>query len=469
MEHLTLANIEAVCGGRLYGGKGLEEKEVACGVIDSRRMEKDGLFFAAVGEHVDGHKFIGQVFEKGALCVVTEKTPEEVEQEHGVPADNWGAYIRVKNTFDALKKIAAFYRQQLTIPVVGVTGSVGKTSTKEFVAAVLAQKYRVLKTEGNFNNEIGLPLTLLRIQKEHEVAVVEMGISEFGEMSRLGAMARPDICVITNIGQCHLENLHDRAGVFRAKTEIFDYLQPDGKVCLNMEDDMLKEVMEVSDHKVYHFGFSDGLLVKAYATDLESKGLFGSHANMHLDGESYPVDIPLPGEHMVLNAMAAATVGTLLELSVEEILRGIKSIKPVGGRSNVLQMAGRTVIDDCYNANPVSMKAAIDLLSMGEGRRVAILGDMFELGADSDAMHGEVGVYAVKKAVDVILCIGEKSRYMYEAARKAKKEEQEIYYFPTREKLLEKLPGLIKEGDTILVKASHGMGFDKVIEVLKDK
>lgn len=469
MEHLTLANIEAACGGRLYGGKGLEEKEVTCGVIDSRKIEKDGLFFAAVGEHVDGHKFIGQVFEKGALCVVTEKTPEKVEQEHGVPADNWGAYILVENTFEALKKIAAFYRQQLTIPVVGITGSVGKTSTKEFIAGVLAQKYRVLKTEGNFNNEIGIPLTLLRIQKEHEVAVVEMGISEFGEMSRLGAMARPDICVITNIGQCHLENLHDRAGVFRAKTEIFDYLQPDGKICLNVEDDMLKEVLEVSGHKVYHFGFSDGLSVKAYATDLESKGLFGSHANMHLDGESYPVDIPLPGEHMVLNAMAAATVGTLLGLSVEEILRGIKSIKPVGGRSNVLQMVGRTVIDDCYNANPVSMKAAIDLLSRGEGRRVAILGDMFELGADSDAMHSEVGEYAVKKAVDLILCAGENSRYMYEAARKAKSEEQEIYYFPTREELLEKLPGLIKEGDTILVKASHGMGFDKVIEALKDK
>lgn len=467
MKHLTLANIARACGGTLYGAAGMEEKEVTCGVIDSRKIEKDGLFFAAIGERVDGHKFIGQVFEKGAACVVTEKEPAAVEAEHGVPTDSWGAYILVKSTFEALKKIAAFYRQQLTIPVVGITGSVGKTSTKEFIAGVLAQKYQVLKTEGNFNNEIGLPLTLLRIQKEHEVAVVEMGISEFGEMSRLGEMAKPDVCVITNIGQCHLENLHDRAGVFKAKTEIFDYLQPEGSVCLNVEDDMLAAVENVNGKEVYHFGFSDGASVKAYATEIENLGLLGSRANMHLEGGMYPVEIPLPGRHMVLNAMAAATVGRLLGLSVEEIVEGMKNVKPVGGRSHIIQVAGKTVIDDCYNANPASMKAAIDLLTMGLGRKVAILGDMFELGENSDAMHGEVGAYAAEKAIDVICCVGENSRYMYEAALKGKKPTQEVYHFATRDQLLEELASLLKEQDTILVKASHGMEFDRVVEEIR--
>jgi len=467
MKQLTLVNIAEACGGKLCGGAGLEEKEVTCGVIDSRKIEKDGLFFAAVGEHVDGHKFIGQVFAKGAACVVTEKTPEEVEAEHGVLVNEWGPYILVESTFAALKKIAAFYRMQLSIPIVGITGSVGKTSTKEFIAGVLSRKFSVLKTEGNFNNEIGLPLTLLRIRAEHEVAVVEMGISEFGEMSRLGEMARPDICVITNIGQCHLENLHDRAGVFKAKTEVFDYLQADAEVCLNAEDDMLAEVKEVNGKSVHHFGFSVGESVMAYATEIESKGLFGSHANMHLEGAVYPVEVPLPGRHMVLNAMAAASVGKLLGLSVAEILEGIKSVQPVGGRSNVMQLADKTVIDDCYNANPVSMKAAIDLLTMGLGRKVAILGDMFELGENSDAMHGEVGAYAAEKEIDVICCVGENSRHMYEAAKAIQKPGQEIRYFTTREELLERLSEIVKALDTILVKASHGMGFDKVIEGLK--
>ena len=468
MKQLTLINIADACGGKLCGGAGLEEKEITCGVIDSRKIEKDGLFFAAVGEHVDGHKFIAQVFAKGAACVVTEKTPEAVEAEHGVPASEWGPYILVESTFSALKKIAVFYRKQLSIPIVGITGSVGKTSTKEFIAGVLEQKFSVLKTEGNFNNEIGLPLTLLRIKEEHEVAVVEMGISEFGEMSRLGEMARPDICVITNIGQCHLENLHDRAGVFKAKTEVFDYLQPDAEVCLNAEDDMLAVVKEVNGRDVHHFGFSKGESVMAYATEVESKGLFGSHANMHLEGEVYPVDVPLPGRHMVLNAMAAATVGKLLGLSVTEILEGIKSVQPVGGRSNVMQLADKTVIDDCYNANPVSMKAAIDLLTMGLERKVAILGDMFELGENSDAMHGEVGTYAAEKGIDVICCVGENSLHMYEAAKEVQKPGQEILYFATREELLKKLSETVKSGDTILVKASHGMGFDKVIEMIKE-
>lgn len=497
MHNMTLQNMADACNGALHCNEEIRNREITCAVIDSRKIEQGGLFFATKGEKVDGHRFIGQVFEKGALCVVTEKTPEQVRAECEVPLESWGAYILVEDTFAALKQIAAFYREQLTIPVVGITGSVGKTSTKEFIAGVLSVHYNVLKTEGNFNNEVGLPLTLLRIRREHEAAVVEMGISDFGEMSRLGSMARPNICVITNIGQCHLENLHDRAGIFKAKTEIFDYLSEDGEVCLNGEDDMLTAVGEVNGKAVHHFGLSENAGLEVYATDVENLGLLGSRAVMHIcrnranthigNQETCtdlvcPIEIPLPGQHMVINAMAAAQVGKLLGLTVEEIKEGIMSVKPVGGRSNILKLADKIVIDDCYNANPVSMKAALELLKTATGRKVAVMGDMFELGENSDAMHAEVGTYAVEQGIDVVCCVGENSRHMYEAAMAAvvvdtistgdkngevTEPNSSIYYFATREDLLGKLSDILQPGDTILVKASHGMGFDKVVEILK--
>ncbi len=480
MQNMTLYNIAEACCGRLLRGAlaaGDAKREITCAEIDSRKMMAGGLFFAAKGEKVDGHRFIGQVFEKGALCVVTEKTPEQVEEEHGVPAASWGFYILVENTFTALRGIAAFYRKQLSVPVVGITGSVGKTSTKEFIAGVLSAKYQVLKTEGNFNNGIGLPLTLLRIRREHEAAVVEMGISDFGEMSRLGEMARPDICVITNIGQCHLETLHDRAGILKAKTEVFHYMQEDGEVCLNGDDDLLSMIQTVNGKAVHHFGISETEGFEVFATDIENLGLAGSRAVMHIGGslltkshkpeESYPVEITLPGQHMVINAMAAAMVGRLLGLQVEEIQRGIKSVEPVGGRSHIVRLAKRTVIDDCYNANPVSMKAALDLLSGALGRKIAILGDMFELGNHSDKMHEEVGAYAVEKEIDAVFCVGESARFMYDAALVRYDGMQDIRYFAAKEELLESLPDLVLEGDTILVKASHGMGFAEIVEALK--
>lgn len=481
MRNMTPENMAAACGGKLLYGAAADVhdagREITCAEIDSRRAIEGGLFFAARGEKVDGHKFIGQVFAKGALCVVTEKTPEQVEEEHGVPAKMWGFYILVEDTFTALRGIAAFYRRQLSIPVVGITGSVGKTSTKEFIAGVLSAKYRVLKTEGNFNNGVGLPLTLLRIRREHEAAVVEMGISDFGEMSRLGEMAMPNICVITNIGQCHLETLHSREGILKAKTEIFHYMQADGEVCLNGDDDLLSMIQTVNHKAVHHFGISETEGFEVFATDIENLGLSGSRALMHIGGslrsqshnaeEIYPVEIPLPGQHMVINAMAAAMVGRLLGLGAEEIQKGMKGVEPVGGRSHIVRLQDKTVIDDCYNANPVSMKAALDLLSGALGRRVAILGDMFELGNNSDRMHEEIGAYAVEKEIDAIFCVGESARLIYDGALVKYDGAQDIRYFADKEELLESLPELVFGGDTILVKASHGMGFAGIVEALK--
>ncbi len=475
MMDLTLYEIEKASGGTLVLQGATGESQVSSVVLDSRLVTEKGVFLATVGERVDGHRFIADVFEKGASLVITEKTPKQVEAEHGISANQWGSYLLVKDSFQALKGIGEFYRSKLTIPVVGITGSVGKTSTKEFIAGVLSEKYQVLKTEGNYNNEIGVPLTLLRIREEHEVAVVEMGISDFGEMHRLSKMARPNICVITNIGQCHLENLKNRDGVLKAKTEIFDFMAPDGEVCLNGEDDKLRTVKEVNGRKTHFFGLGE-FPEDIYADRIQEKGLWGTDAVLHIKDAEVMIEVPIPGIHMVTNAAAAASVASILGLSEEQIAEGIKQVSAIGGRNNLIRLSKYTLIDDCYNANPVSMKAAIDLLTMADTMKVAILGDMFELGSNSDAMHAEVGSYAVQKGIDRIYCVGENSRHMYEGAlqmiSQSRESGQVILHYDTKEELLaefmQQQDNLIPQGSTVLVKASHGMAFAEVLDYLKN-
>lgn len=464
MKNLTLKNIAEACGGKLYGRReGLDAKEAEGVVLDSRLVESGYLFIATKGERVDGHSFIPQVLQKGAVGVVCEKLPEVREEKD--------CFILVEDSFQALKDIAGFYREQLDLTVVGITGSVGKTSTKECIASVLAEKYKVLKTEGNFNNEVGLPLTILKIRDYHEAAVVEMGISDFGEMHRLSKIARPDICVLTNIGQCHLENLKSRQGILKAKTEIFDFMKEDGLVCLNGDDDMLATIAEVKGRRPMTFGRRESNRV--YAEYVENKGLFGSRAAVHMDDEAFDMDIPLPGEHMVYNALAAVCVGSLLGLTREEMQNGIAKVETVSGRSHILRLKDRVVIDDCYNANPVSVCAAIDLLNTALSRKAAILGDMFELGEKEKEMHAEVGTYAVERGIDVLVFVGALAECMYESAVKTAdrqgRSKERIYYFKEKKEFLEKRGEILQKGDTILVKASHGMAFQEIVESLKSE
>ncbi|MCM1128017.1 MAG: UDP-N-acetylmuramoyl-tripeptide--D-alanyl-D-alanine ligase [Lachnospiraceae bacterium] len=461
MKNMTLENIAKACGGALYHAESQPEadREASCVVIDSRKMEPGGIFVAAKGERVDGHSFIPAAGQMGALGVVCERHPEDCR----VP------YILVQDSFTALKEIAEFYRKQLTIPVVGITGSVGKTSTKEFIASVLSRKYRVLKTQGNFNNEVGLPLTVLSIREEHEAAVLEMGISNFGEMHRLSKIARPDICVLTNIGQCHLENLGSREGILRAKSEIFDYMNPEGYVLVNGDDDQLIKITQKGSHAPVRFGL--GTANDIFASDVVNKGLLGTQAVIHASGHVFPVQIPLPGGHMVWNALAAAGTGFLMGLTADEVKQGLLDVQAVGGRSHVMELADGILIDDCYNANPVSMKAALDLLATAEGRKTAILGDMFELGTDEEKLHGEIGAYALGKGIDVLVCAGKLARHIYEQVLAQANDRQSTisaYYYPTRDEMMEHLPTILKPGDTILVKASHGMQFEKVVEKIQD-
>lgn len=453
MRSITLNNIAEVCEGQLYYMKGCLSDRTAEGVvIDSRLVRPGCIFIATKGERVDGHRFIPDVFAKGALAVICEKLPEE----------DLGPCILVKDSFVALRQAAAFYRRQLDIKVVGITGSVGKTSTKEFIASVLAKRYKVHKTAGNFNNEVGLPLTVLGIQDSDEIAVLEMGIDNFGQMHRLSEVARPDICVMTNIGQCHLENLIDRDGILRAKSEIIDFMNPEGTLVVNGDDDKLATIREVYGKTPVTFGMQR--FNQIWADGIENLGLFGSRAVLHLGQDTLNVEIPLPGGHMIYNAMAAAAVGRQLGLTAGEIAAGIRDVEAVAGRSHLIKVGDKVIIDDCYNANPVSMRAAIDLLATADTRKVAILGDMFELGEEEIAMHAGVGRYAAEAGIDCMICVGRLSKAMYEAAVSVG---GNAYYFETRDALMEVLLSILKDGDTILVKASHGMEFEKIVAFLQ--
>ena len=451
LRGLTLENIAKACNGTYVG----PAKQT-----DSRQVQPGYLFIPIKGARVDGHDFIPQVFSQGALAVLSE---HELEQ----PA---GPYIRVDSSQEAMKKIAAFYRSQLSCKVVGITGSVGKTSTKEMIASVLSQRYRVLKTEGNFNNEIGLPLTMFKIRPEHEVAVLEMGISDFGEMHRLASMSQPDIGVITNIGLCHLENLGTRDGILKAKTEMFDHLQPGGTVILNGDDDKLCTKREVNGKPVVFYGIDQssaaGIEKNIYASDVENLGLKGMQAEIHTPAGSFTAKIPIPGEHNVYNALAGTAVGLALGLSLEEIRAGIAAARTIAGRTNLLQVNEMTIIDDCYNANPVSMKASIDVLAHIPGRRIAVLGDMGELGKDERALHHDVGNTVAQSGIDALFCAGTLAKEYAEAA--AANPACDIHYFKTLEDMLPQLLAYVKAGDNILVKASHFMEFPKVVEALKN-
>ncbi len=503
MEQMTLLNIAKACEGTLvfpdtepYANghvKADYETLTVTGVLTDNRLINGGeLFIPFVGEQVDAHRFIPNAFAAGAAAVLSERKLED-------PA---GPYVMVKSTYKALADIAAFYRSTLTIPLIGIIGSVGKTSTKEMVASVLSQKFNVLKTEGNFNNEIGMPLTILKIRKEHEAAVIEMGIDSFGEMSRLARVARPDMVVMTNIGQCHLENLKTRDGILAAKTEVFDYLPENAVVILNGDDDHLTHVTKAKNAKILFYGLGKDAsaemkedakslnernleisaeLQKAQdrdgidptvsgeetyrASNVQLHGVEGVSADFITPLGSFHANIPLPGEHNVYNALGAAAAAVELGLTNEEIQAGMETASTIQGRSNFLQIEGVTVIDDCYNANPASMKASLRVLSGADGRKIAVLGDMGELGSDEKTLHAGIGSFAATCGIDMLFTVGELSKEAAKAAVSAGM--KQVFAFDTREEMTEKLILTIKKGDTILVKASHFMEFPKVVNSVK--
>lgn len=444
--NITVTQAARICGGRLTGEK-IYDREIGRVVIDSRAVAPGDLFVAYKGERVDGHDYIAAALEKGAACCLAERLPEGVT----------GSVILVEDVQKALEQLCTAYRESLSLPVVGITGSVGKTTAKEMVWAVLSQKLNVLKTEGNLNNQIGVPMTLSRITPAHQAAVVEMGISGFGEMTELARMAIPNVAVFTVIGHAHLEFLHDLEGVFRAKTEMLALMPEDGTVIVNGDDPWLRTIK--CKQRLIRCGLNEDCQVRAENIRLLPEG--HTRCDIVYGEKRIHADIPAHGRHMVYAAMEAAAVGLTLGLSQEEIERGIAAYQVVGRRGAVTVTEKVTLVDDCYNANPDSMRCALDSLKDMQGRHVAILADMLEMGSGGEQMHHDLGRYAVENGVALVLCCGQLGREIAEGAG------SRGHWFESRQALAAALPELIEKGDTVLVKASRGMHLEEISELLK--
>ena len=444
MTGYCVSDIAAITGGVLSGDGAAP---VTGAVIDSRAVTPGALFAAIPGERVDGHDYIGKAFDLGASCCLAQR----------VPAGETRPVICVPDTAAALD-----YRARFAIPVLGVTGSVGKTTAKEMVVSVLAQRWNTLKTEKNFNNQLGVPLTLFRLEPEHQAAVVEMGVSHFGDMAPLAAMVQPTAMLFTIIGHAHLEFLRDRRGVLQEKTSVLDTMPDDAVAFCNGDDDLLR-AMTCRQRKVT-FGLSEGCDVRA--VDVRDLGDDGSTCTIVAGTRRIPVRIRAYGQHMVYAALEGAAVGIEYGLTDDEIIRGIAAYQPVGSRANVVRTARYTVIDDCYNANPDSTAAALrSMATLPAGRRVAILGNMGELGPDAAALHRETGVCAARAGVSLVITCGALAREIAAGAAEADPNVQTAS-FAALDELLAALPELVQPGDCVLVKASHSMAFERIVQAL---
>ena len=451
MQSLTTEEIIKATGGALIGG----DETVIKGISTNSREIKEGeLFIPLVGDKFDGHEFIRAAFELGASAALTSK---ETELFIGK------TIIRVKDTKKALGAIAAYYKDKNNVPTIAVTGSVGKTTTKDMVYSVISQKYNTLKTEANFNNDIGLPLTIFHLEKEHEAAVLEMGMNHFGEIDYLASIGKPDAAIITNIGESHIENLGSREGIFKAKMEITNRFGKDNTLIVNGDNDFLRTVK--GEYKVVRYGLDSGNDV--YAKDIVNKGLGGISFTAVVNGTEYAAELAVPGEHNVYNALAAICAGIEFKIPMEDILRGIKTFEPTAQRLAVEDYKGITIINDCYNASPDSIKAALKVLAATDAkRRIAVLGDVLEMGEHAPSAHYGLAKYVKDAGVDVLVTAGENMKNL---ARGAKEQGVgEIHAFDKTLEACNFVKDALKEGDAVLIKASHGMRFEEVYNAIKD-
>ncbi len=441
----SVENIVQATRGQLLQGNDVEITGIA---IDSRAVKRGDLFVAITGEKTDGHLYIQKAVDKGARAVLVEK-----------PVSTDVPVILTTSTVYALGRLAQWYRNQFNIPVVGITGSVGKTTTKEMMASVLASRFSVLKSQGNLNTEIGLPLTLFGLKKHHEVVVVEMGMRGLGQIRELAKMARPNVGVITNIGENHLELLGSKENILKAKWELAEALPPEGTLILNRDDDLLLAKGSRMQSEVLWYGTDRSAMVRAENISVQGEGL--SFNLCWLDEKRIRVELPVPGRHNVSNALAAAAVGLAFGLTLEEIAKGLSLFTNATMRLDIQRYKGITVINDAYNASPVSMMAALEVLAdLAKGRKIAVLSDMLELGDWSMEGHKQVG-RACK--VDILYTYGEMAKDINGAAPEIEKE-----HFSSREALADKLIEILKPGDTVLVKGSRGMKMEDIVKRLVD-
>lgn len=455
MENLNCQEIIRVVNGTLLSG---DINTVFDNVsTDSRNIKQGDLFVPLVGEKFDGHDYISPSFEKGALGSLTQK-------DTGVCCDR--VLIKVSDTLKALRDLAAYYRQKFNIPFVGITGSVGKTSTKDMVAGVLQRGFRVHKTQGNFNNEIGVPLTVFGLDPSHEACVVEMGMSGFGEISRLTSIVKPDIAIITNIGLSHIEKLGSKNNILKAKMEILEGLNEKGLVILNGDDSLLFGLKGLLNYRTVFYGLEEGMDYQGY--NVVSLGEHGSTFDINIGNREYSVKIPVPGLHNIYNALAGIAAGIELGIPPEEIIKGIEEFVPGKMRLNIINHNGLKIINDVYNASPQSMEAAINVLKdiSAGNRTVAVLGDMLELGEISEKAHFDVGKYAVSNGINYVAAVGEYRDNTAGGAIDAGAKKDNVFVFNNNNEAASFLKYFLKPGDVLLVKGSRGMKMEEIVNML---
>lgn len=422
--------------------------------IDTRKIEKNNVFLAIKGANFNGNDFTVKALENGASVVIIDEIKFDLQE-----VQNKGTIIKVKDTRKALLSLAKFYREKLGLKVVGVTGSTGKTSTKDLIAALLSDKYKVFKTKGNFNNDIGLPLMILELTSEFDVAVLEMGMSSLGEIELLASVARPNVAVITNIGLSHIENLKTPENILKAKMEIATFFKDENTLILNAEDKLLQNISS-NVFKVKKIGYNHEYDV--YASNIilrEEETEFLAHAF----GDEAVFNLPMAGKHNVLNTMLAIEVAECLNVSFKQMVKGLGNLEATSMRLQVIKKEGLTIINDCYNASPDSMKSSLDVLSAYKNcRKIAILGDMYELGDESERAHFEVGKYA-KDKVDILIVIG---RYIKNF--KDGFDNDNIIMYNTKEECIKELENIVKLDDVVLIKASRGVKLEDVVKNLEE-
>lgn len=452
---IKVEDIVRECNAKLVCGN----NQIICGDFskDTRLVKENDVYVGLKGESFDGNKLYEQALEKGAkVCIL-----QDVEINEDIKSKYFDrAIIIVEDTIKALQQLAAYKRSLYNIPVVGITGSVGKTSARDMIASIVATKYKVWKTQGNYNNHLGLPLTILGL-KDHEALVVEMGMNHSGEISLLSKIAKPDIAVITNVGTAHIGNLGSREGILKAKLEILDGLKKDGVLIINKDDDMLSSWYDKQENKdnILTFGIDSDGDIKATDIEIGERG-----SSFKINDKKF--EVPIAGGHYIYHALLGILVGRELNISDEKIAEGIKSIELTKGRMEMIKCSDDIiVINDCYNANFDSMKAAVDYLGKVENRRkIAVLGDMLELGEFSEALHKKIGEEVSKNNIDILITVGELGKLINDTADNSSLKK---YHFDNNEEAIKKIKSIMENKDIVLVKASNAMKFIEIVEAIK--
>ena len=455
MEALLVKDLLQATNGNLVSGNELDKINNIS--IDSRKAKLGDVFIAIIGENLDGHKFMQSALDNGCKTFIKNRSNSIKFESSDINL------IEVDDTTIALGDIAKYYKEKFVIPYIGVTGSVGKTTTKDMIYAAISNNFDTLKNEGNFNNHIGVPLTLFNLNKKHECAIIEMGMSNFNEIEYLANIVNPKIGVISNIGLSHIENLGSQDGILKAKLEITTNFDENNILIVNGDDEYLSKVCkEDCNYNLKTFGFNSNNDVYCTEYIMSEDSI---NFKCIIDGKEEAIFIPTVGKHNIYNAMAAILVGLTLGMELEDIKLGLRGFTASKMRLDIFKKDDLTIINDAYNASPDSMKAALDILGRYEKRRVAILGDMFEMGEHSEYGHRLVGESSINN-VDVLITVGDMSKFISDEAKKLGLDSNNIYHFKTKELAIESLDSLINKDDAVLVKASRGMKLEEIVEYL---